>query len=95
LDQEGFGEAGAIQVTESFARHLMLATDAWQVDGFNHVAREYLNRLPRGRQTTRRVDENGDLLVRRLGADKIERCELKKALAVPSWLDPRLGGPRL
>lgn len=94
LDQEGFGEAGAIQVTESFARHLMLATDVWQVDGFNHVAREYLNRLPRQRQATRRIDENGDLLVQRVGADTTERFDLKKVLAVPSWLDPKLGGPR-
>src|SRR6266481_6331820 len=34
LEQEGFGDAGAVQVPESFARHLMLAIDAWQVDGF-------------------------------------------------------------
>jgi hypothetical protein len=95
LDQEGFGEAGAIQVTESFARHLMLATDAWQVDGFNHMAREYLNRLPCERQTMRWVDENGDLLVQRVGTDKTERYDLKKALAVPSWLDRKLGEPRL
>lgn len=94
LDQEGFGESGAIQVTESFARHLMLVTDAWQVDGFSHVAREYLSRLKRERQTTRRVDESGDLLVRRIGVDKIERRDLKKALATPSWLDPKLGGLR-
>jgi len=95
LDEEGFGEAGAIQVTESFARHLMLATDVWQVDGFDHVAREYLSRLPRQRQAMRLIDENGDLLVQRNRAGKTERCDLKKALALPSWLDPRLGGPRL
>jgi biotin-(acetyl-CoA carboxylase) ligase len=94
LDQEGFGEAGAVQVTESFARHLMLAIDAWQVDGFERVAREFLARLPRQRRVSRRIDENGDLLVRRIGADETERCGLKEALAVPSWLDPALRGPR-
>ena len=95
LEQEGFGEAGAVQVTESFARHLMLAIDAWQVDGFDAVAREYLNRLSRERQVSRRLDDNGDLVTHRIGAGKAERHDLLKALAAPSWLDPKLGGPRL
>ena len=95
LEQEGFGEAGAVQVTESFARHLMLAIDAWQVEGFGGVAREYLSRLSRQLQVSRRIDDNGDLITRRIGADKTERHHLVKALAVPSWLDPKLGGPRL
>jgi biotin-(acetyl-CoA carboxylase) ligase len=95
LDQEGFGEAGAVQVTESFARHLMLAIDTWQVDGFGGVGREYLGRLSRERQISRRIDANGDLITHRMGADTSERHDLLKALAVPSWLDPKLGGPRL
>jgi len=95
LEQEGFGDAGAVQVTESFARHLMLAIDAWQVYGFGSVAREYLTRLSRERQVSRRIDENGDLLTHRIGLDKTERRDLLKALAAPSWLDPKLGGPRL
>lgn len=95
LDQEGFGEAGAVQVTESFARHLMLATDVWQVDGFESVARDYLARLPRERQTLQRIDENGDLLVRRIGNGKARRHELVAALREPTWLDPEMGGPRL
>src|SRR5258708_12729904 len=45
LEQEGFGDAGAVQVTESFARHLMLTTDAWQADGFDGVALEFLSPL--------------------------------------------------
>jgi biotin-(acetyl-CoA carboxylase) ligase len=96
LDQEGFGEAGAVQVLESFARHLMLAIDAWTVDGFDSVAREYLNRLPRERQILRWIDENGDFLLRWIdGGAKTERRELKEALAMPSWFDPKHGGPRL
>ena len=67
LEQEGFGDAGAVQVTESFARHLMLTTDTWQVDGFDGVAREFLSRLSPERQVSRRIDENGDLLTRRIG----------------------------
>ncbi|MGX0966130.1 hypothetical protein AB7M63_006579 [Bradyrhizobium japonicum] len=95
LEQEGFGEAGAVQVTESFARHLMLAFDAWQVDGFESVARDYLARLPRERQTLQRIDENGDLLVRRIGSCRARRHGLVEALREPTWLDPETGGPRL
>ena len=95
LEQEGFGDAGAVQVTESFARHLMLAVDTWQVDGFDGVAREFLVRLSREEQVSRRIDENGDLVLHRIGTDKPERRELVKALAAPSWFDPKLGGPRM
>lgn len=95
LDQEGFGEAGAAQITESFARHLMLALDGWRVDGFDSVARDYLTRMPRERQTIQRIDDGGDLLTRRIGTDIIERSDLVRALAAPSWFDPALGGPRL
>ena len=95
LEQEGFGETGAVQVTESFARYLMLAIHRWQVEGFESVAREYLSRLSRERQVSRRIDEQGDLIQQRIGANKTERHDLFKALATPSWLDPKLGGPRL
>lgn len=94
LDQEGFGEAGAAQITESFARHLMLALDGWRVDGFDSVARDYLARMPRERQTVQRIDDCGDLITRRLGTDETERSDLVQALAMPSWLDAALGGPR-
>ncbi|WP_309144736.1 biotin/lipoate--protein ligase family protein [Bradyrhizobium sp. CCGB12] len=95
LDLEGFGAAGAAQITESFARHLMLAFDGWQADGFDGVAREYLSRMPRERQTVQRIDDRSDLLTRRIGMAAIERCDLVQALAAPSWLDPARGGPRL
>jgi hypothetical protein len=95
LDQEGFGEPGAIHVMESFTRHLMRAIDAWQVDGFDSLAHEYLNRQSRERQTARMIADNGDILLRPIGTDKIERGDLRKALSSPSWLDPKLGGPRL
>jgi hypothetical protein len=95
LDQEGFGGASAILITESFARHLMLVTDAWQVDGFDAVAHEFLLRLARERQTSHVIADNGDLLVHKIGMSKSERRDLKKALRAPSWLDSKLGGPRL
>lgn len=95
LDQEGFGEAGAIQVTESFARHLMRALDAWQIDGFDGIAGEFLERLSRERQTLPAIDDNGDLLVRRIVTNRTDRRDLRAALASSSWFDPKLGGPRL
>ena len=41
-----------------------------------------------------RIDENGDLLVRRLGKVEVERNRLVRKLGVPSWLDPATRGPR-
>jgi biotin-(acetyl-CoA carboxylase) ligase len=95
LDQEGFGEAGAVQVTESFARHLMRALNGWQTDGFDGVARDFLSRLTRERQTMDALADNGDLMTCRIGTNKTDRHDLRKALLSPSWLDPKLGGPRL
>ena len=95
LDEEGFGDAGAVQVTESFARHLMRAIDGWQVDGFDSIARDFLSRVARERQTLVWIDDCGDLLTRRIGTNTTDRSGLVKALTVPSWLDPKLGGPRL
>jgi biotin-(acetyl-CoA carboxylase) ligase len=95
LDQEGFGEAGAVQLTESFARNLMRILDAWQTDGFDGIAGELLGRLVREPNTSRVIADNGDLLVRRIGTDSTDRRDLRKSLLSPSWLDPKLGGPRL
>jgi biotin-(acetyl-CoA carboxylase) ligase len=94
LDQEGFEDTSAVQVVESFARHLMVATDAWQSHGFAEVAKEYVQRLARDPGVSRRIDANGDLLTRRVGKAAVERQALLPALAAPSWLDPDSGGPR-
>jgi hypothetical protein len=95
LDQEGFGETGAVQVTECFARHLMRALDVWQTDGFDGIAREFLSRLSREPQTTYAIVDNGDLMTRRIRTSITDRHDLRKGLLSPSWLDPELGGPRL
>ena len=73
----------------------MLMTDTWQERGFAAIAHEYLRRLPRESGTRRDIDENGDLLIRRVGRAEPERRQLLPALAKPSWLDPKTGGPRL
>jgi biotin-(acetyl-CoA carboxylase) ligase len=93
LEEEGFQELGSGQVVESFARHLMVLTDAWQEAGFRPVAESYLSRLPAEPGVERSIDRAGDLLVRRAGEHEIARRRLIPALAAPSWLDPHTGAP--
>ncbi len=94
LEQEGFESTDAVALAESFARHLMVAVDAWQEYGFAAVARNYLARLAGEKGVRRDIDDNGDLLVRRGGKVEVERRKLIPALATPTWFDPATGGPR-
>jgi biotin-(acetyl-CoA carboxylase) ligase len=94
LEDEGFTDLAAAELVASFARHLMVHVDARQEYGFGTVAREYLQRLPRESGVRRDIDDNGDLMVRRVGKTEPERIVLASALAAPSWLDPKSGGPR-
>jgi Biotin/lipoate A/B protein ligase family len=94
LDAEGF-DVGSGRLIEGFARHLMVVIDAWQQDGFANVARHYLSRLAPEKGAWRDLDENGDLLVRRVGRSAVERRPLLPALARTSWLDPVTGAPLL
>jgi biotin-(acetyl-CoA carboxylase) ligase len=95
LEEEGFTDVLAGQLVESFARHLMVALDAWQEVGFAAVAKNYLRRLPAESGLRRDIDAAGDLLLRRAGKTEIERKALTPLLATPSWLDPATQGPRL
>jgi biotin-(acetyl-CoA carboxylase) ligase len=94
LEEEGFDDAGSGRLVESFARHFMLHIDAWQEHGFAAVAKNYLARLAPETGVRRDLDENGDLLLRRMDKTEVERRKLVPALSVPSWLDPKTGGPR-
>ena len=96
LDAEGFDDLGSGQLVESFARHLMVATDAWQEKGFGEIAKGYLARLaPAASGVRRELVENGDLLLRRMTVAEPERRALMQSLAqAPSWLDPATGGPK-
>jgi hypothetical protein len=96
LEDEGFEELGSGKLVESFARHLMVTVDTWQEKGFGEVAKNYLSRLtPETEKGVRRdIDENGDLMVRRMGKVDVVRRRLLPALAAPTWLDPASGGPK-
>jgi biotin-(acetyl-CoA carboxylase) ligase len=96
LEAEGFDDLGSGRLVESFARHLMVATDAWQEKGFGEIAKSYLARLaPAAPGVRRELADNGDLLLRRMTVAEPERHVLAHALAaVPSWLDPKTGGPK-
>jgi hypothetical protein len=94
LEDEGCDETGSAALVGSFARHLMVQIDAWQEHGFSAVARSYLARLEPEKGLRRDIDDNGDLLVRRMGKVGVERRPLVPALATPSWLDPATRGPR-
>ena len=94
LDEEGF-DLGSERLIETFARHLMVAIDTWQQDGFAEVAESYLSRLAPEKGVRRNIDDNGDLVLRRVDLTVSERRSLVPALATPSWLDPATGGPRL
>jgi biotin-(acetyl-CoA carboxylase) ligase len=94
LEEEGFDDTTSGQLVESFARHLMVAFDTWQESGFGEIAKNYLARLSAEKGMRHDIDDNGDLLVRRMGKLEIERRNLVPALAAPDWLDPDTGGPR-
>jgi biotin-(acetyl-CoA carboxylase) ligase len=94
LDIEGFDDLAADRMVETFARHLMVTLDTWQEQGFPAVARTYLERLAPEKSVRRDIDENGDLLVRRMGKFDIERRQLAPALTHPTWFDPDTRGPR-
>lgn len=94
LEEEGFTDVMSSHVVESFARHLMLALDSWQESGFGAVVKSYLERLPREHGVRRDIDENGDLLVRRMGKAELTRQKLLPRLMQPGWFDPAVKGPR-
>jgi hypothetical protein len=94
LEQEGFDDLGSGRLVESFARHLMLALDAWRAGELAAVTRQYVDRLRLEKGAIPSLSREGDLLVRWRGKSEPDRHVLADALATPSWLDPATGGPR-
>ena len=94
LENEGFEDLSSGRLLESFARHLMVAVDAWRCNESALVLRQYLDNLELEKGAIPALDANGDLLVRWRGQKEPDRHGLVEALAVPSWLDPATGGPK-
>jgi biotin-(acetyl-CoA carboxylase) ligase len=94
LEEEGFNDLMSGHIVESFARHFMVAIDAWQESGFGAVAKSYIERLPREQGVRRDIDDNGDLLMRRVGKADVTRRKFLPKLAEPAWFDPQARGPR-
>ena len=96
LASEGFAMMDGNQILESFARHLMAGFDGWRAGGLKSVTQRYLSRLQSTKGVTRGLDNNGDLLERRMAAFKVViRQPLTTMLGVPQWLDPETGEPWL
>ncbi len=94
LQEEGFEREEHEAVIESFARHLMVAFDAWGERGFKAVADTYIARLSEAAAGERRsIDANGDLLIHRPGG--VERVPLLGPLREAAWLDPATNLPRI
>ena len=93
---EGFEMIDTDAIVGSFARHLMTAFDRWNERGFEAIARDYLERLPKRKAGERRaIDRNGDLLVRPpLGNGAPDRVSLVDALARAVWYDPQARCPK-
>jgi hypothetical protein len=93
---EGFQMVETDAIVESFARHLMTAFDKWNERGFEPIARDYLERLPKNKAGERRaIDANGDLLTS-LSAVKgpPQRNGLVEALEKAAWYDHHHRGPK-
>ena len=93
---EGFEMIETETIIGSFARHLMTAFDRWNERGFEAIARDYLERLPKGDAGERRsIDLNGDLLVKLpASSGPPDRTSLVDALARAAWYDPQARGPK-
>lgn len=95
LDEEGFTDTMTNHLVESFARNFMVAVDAWQETGFGAVAKRYIERLPREQGLRREIDDNGDLLLRRMASTDVERNALLPQLREPAWYDSVNKEPRI
>ena len=92
----GFEMVDTDAIIGSFARHLMTAFDRWNERGFDGIAKDYLERLPRRKAgEIRAIDVNGDLLVKLpAGSAPPDRSSLVDALAKAEWYDPQSRGPK-
>lgn len=94
LEEEGFTDVMSTHLVESFARNFMRIVDSWQESGFAAVTKNYIERMRREQGVRRDIDENGDLMLRRMGKVDVTRQKLLPRLAQPAWFDLATRGPR-
>lgn len=93
MAEEGFEEVDAVDLIESFARHLMLGVANWQSDGPKSVVRRWLDRLDKVVGARHGIEPDGDLVATTQAGT--ERRSLIEALGRVDWLDRDSGGPKL
>ncbi len=93
MDEIGFDDIAAVDMVESFCRHLMLNTDEWLTRGPKAVVKRWLDRLGREAGVRHGIEPNGDLLV--TSQHGKERRSLIDALARSDWYDQTRGEPKL
>jgi len=93
LDDEGFEAWEPAEFSASFARHFMVAVDAWHEGGMRRIAPDYLARLEgKAKEVRHGIDENGDLLID--ATTGRQRTDFTAALRRAQWYDPLLNEPR-
>ncbi|SEL06244.1 Biotin/lipoate A/B protein ligase family protein [Bosea lupini] len=93
MAEEGFEEVDAVDLIESFCRHLMLGVSHWQDEGAKAAARRWLDRLEKVVGVRHGIEPNGDLIA--TSQFGTERRSLTEALAKVDWLDRDSGAPKL
>lgn len=93
MDEMGFEGVTALDVVESFSRHLLLGSDEWSSKGPKAVARRWLDRLGREAGVKHGIEPDGDLIVKSEARE--ERRSFVEALARADWLDAERREPKL
>jgi hypothetical protein len=93
LEAEGFEDRAADDLAARFARRLMVALDRWNDEGPAALIRAYAATLSQRDKGGYDIADDG-AFVDQVGHTSKRRA-LAAALASPSWLDSRTGGPRL
>lgn len=93
MEETGFTDVSAVEMIESFARHLNLNAYEWSRSGPKAAAKRWLDRLRPVEGVRHGIEPNGDLIVRT--GDSAERHDLVAALRAADWYDRERGEPKL
>jgi hypothetical protein len=93
MEETGFTDVSAVEMIESFARHLNLNAYEWSRTGPKAAAKRFLDRLRPVEGARQGIEPNGDLIVR--SGDSEERRDFVAALEAADWYDHERGEPKL